>query len=182
MAGHQRKPACRGRTLRPPEYLGFRPRRTRAGRCRTSGNLMFPCCYNPSNASSRKMEGGNTPLCEVAAGSGWVVPPLRNLRVLRLLPDYRFRFMIVPKGSFFSILPVFPVMPQRPVAAGQTQLVAGNTLAATFPTHRTSARIPIAGRTSPDRTVLLPAATAQAVPKMPTKRGKPAKQGKMRHP
>jgi hypothetical protein len=40
---------------------------------------------------------------------------LRNLRVRRLLPDYRFRLPVVPTESFFSILRIFPVVPHAPV-------------------------------------------------------------------
>jgi hypothetical protein len=40
--------------------------------------------------------------------------PLRNLRVQRLLPEYRFRFGIVRKGSFFSILQVLAILSHRP--------------------------------------------------------------------
>lgn len=39
-----------------------------------------------------------------------VVPPLRNFRVHWLLSEYRLRFRIVPKESFFPILPVVAVV------------------------------------------------------------------------
>ena len=35
-----------------------------------------------------------------------VLPPLATPISDRLLPDYRFRLLVVRKGSFFSILPV----------------------------------------------------------------------------
>jgi len=184
VAGYQRKPACRGRTLRPPGYLGFRPRRTRAGRCRASGNLMFPCCYNPSNATSPEMEGRREHSARrTRCGQLLGCAPLRNLPVLRLLPHYRFRFMIVPRGSFFSILPVFTVMPQRPVTRGQTQLVADcekNVPDRTVPlSAETAQAVPKMPTKHGLRTRDVRGGSAQAVPKMPTKHGSPAKQGKI---
>ena len=43
-----------------------------------------------------------------------VEAPLRNFHLRRLLPDYRFRFRKARKGSFFSILQVFRVLPPKP--------------------------------------------------------------------
>ena len=40
-----------------------------------------------------------------------VLPPLATPVSDRLLPDYRFRLMVVRKGSFFSILAVFAIVP-----------------------------------------------------------------------
>lgn len=39
-----------------------------------------------------------------------------------LLPDYRFRFAIVLKGSFFSILQIFGVLPLNPVLTVRLQV------------------------------------------------------------
>jgi hypothetical protein len=45
--------------------------------------------------------------------SSRVSPPYATSASDRLLPDYRFRLLIVRKGSFFSILPAFAVVRQK---------------------------------------------------------------------
>ena len=44
--------------------------------------------------------------------------PLRNFLVRVLLSDIRFRLPIVPKETFFSILPIFAIMPPTTIVPG----------------------------------------------------------------
>ena len=57
------------------------------------------------------------------------VTPLHVFRRQWWLPEYRFRFRIVLKGTFFSILPVFAIVRPGMILTDWPQVVSNQPLA-----------------------------------------------------
>jgi len=123
VVGHHRKPARLGHARRPRGSLDSRPRNTPgAAVVGPQATSCFTCTYNPAIGPTGRCEEGTVCCPRTGAFRRLGCAPLAQ-PPCPLLPDYRFRLPIVPKGSFFSILRVFPVVPREALRANPPQVV-----------------------------------------------------------